>query len=113
LPCSRWHARLAADIAVNAGRLLPYPFTPHRATPKRTLAGLLSVAVVVTEPCPILRPHLLFRGAIAPTRLPRLDGSQEVPLPVLTGSDDAVALDFSVKLQRETKVSHSISLHVI
>lgn len=30
LPCSRLHARLAGDITVTAGRLLPYPFTPDR-----------------------------------------------------------------------------------
>ena len=30
LPCSRLHARLAGCIAALAGRLLPYPFTPHQ-----------------------------------------------------------------------------------
>lgn len=30
LPCSRLHARLAGCIAASAGRLLPYPFTPHQ-----------------------------------------------------------------------------------
>ena len=45
---------------------------------RRPLAGLLSVAVVVTMPLPAWRPHLLFREATLP---PEEVGSREVPLP--------------------------------
>jgi hypothetical protein len=34
-PCSQPHARLAEYIAVPAGRLLPYPFTPYHANSRR------------------------------------------------------------------------------
>jgi hypothetical protein len=91
LPCSRLHARLAGDITVTAGRLLPYPFTPDRLNAlQASSAALLSVAVVVTMPLPALRPHLLFHGAIVLMELPRSEGSREVPLPALAGSDDLV-----------------------
>lgn len=84
-PCSPLHARLAGTVAGPAGRLLPYPFTPGRFAPE----GLLSVAVVVTAPLPAQRPHLLFREAAVPARLPRPGGSREVPLPDSAGSDDS------------------------
>ncbi|GIK72941.1 MAG: hypothetical protein BroJett021_19290 [Chloroflexota bacterium] len=60
---------------------------------KDALAGLLSVAVVVAEPLPTLRPHLLFRGAIASVTP---IGSREVPLPTIVGSDDTVAPNLPV-----------------
>ena len=85
-PCSQLHARLAGHIAVAAGRLLPYPFTPGQLA----LVGLLSVAVVVTWPLPATRPHLRFREATPPARLPRPAGSREVPLPKCIGSDGAI-----------------------
>lgn len=78
-PCSQLHARLAGRIAAPAGRLLPYPFTPHLLTQ----AGLLSVAVVVAPPLPAAHPHLLFREATSPARLPQPAGSREVPLPIV------------------------------
>jgi hypothetical protein len=72
-PCSQLHARPAGHIAVTAGGLLPHRFTPHPhlAGPMMVtagpLAGLLSVAVVVTRRLPSGCPHLLFRGATLPT----------------------------------------------
>ena len=85
-PCSQLHARPAERIAASAGGLLPHPFTPGQPA----LVGLLSVAVVVTPPTPASlpmptpapRPHLLFREATSPARLPQPAESREVPLPV-------------------------------
>jgi hypothetical protein len=106
LPCSRLHARLAGDIAVSAGRLLPYPFTPYLVgTTVSAPAGLLSVAVVVAGSFPTRRPHLLFHGAIASVYP---NGSREVPLPAITGSDDTVALNSIVKLHTRSLVAVAI-----
>ena len=82
-PCSRLHARPAGRIAAPAGDALTSPFHP---SPRRTglgpctVAGLLSVAVVVGGQLLARRPHLLFRGATLPGFRPA--GSREVPLPV-------------------------------
>jgi len=65
-------------LLATAGRLLPHPFTPHLpAQDLRTAAALLSVAVVVTPPIAVPRPHLLFHGAIV-SAVPKR--SREVPL---------------------------------
>ncbi len=45
-PCSPLHARPAGFVAKTAGGLLPHRFTPNHTVAR--LAGLLSVAVVVT-----------------------------------------------------------------
>jgi hypothetical protein len=50
-PCSQLHARLAGRISTPAGGLLPHPFNPY-PHPERMpgpLAGILSVAVVVSR----------------------------------------------------------------
>ena len=65
-------------LLATAGGLLPHPFTPHLpAQDLRTAAALLSVAVVVTPPIVVVRPHLLFHGAIV-SAVPKR--SREVPL---------------------------------
>jgi hypothetical protein len=76
-PCSQSHARLAGPITGDRWWALTPPFHPLPAS----LAGLLSVAVVVNYPFPDNRPHLRFRGA---TFQPQgLGESREVPLQVL------------------------------
>jgi len=63
------HARLAGRVAPNRWWALTSPFHPLPAPAMgRPLAGLLSVAVVVTMPLPAWRPHLLFREATLPPR---------------------------------------------
>jgi hypothetical protein len=72
LPLSR-RSRLAADIAADAGGLLPHPFTPYRACP----AGLLSVAGLRrTQLTPRTPPLTVSRGDL----LLAEPGSREVPL---------------------------------
>lgn len=94
-PCSQLHARLADDITVTAGRLLPYPFTPYPVLPIQHLqdpAGILSVAVVVNPSLPRDCPHLRFRGATLLLRRacpPHQDGSREVPLPTTRAGSDS------------------------
>jgi hypothetical protein len=63
-PCSRLYARPADRVAARRWWALTPPFHPLPASRLRLLAGLLSVAVVVTlrTAC----PHLLFREATLP-----------------------------------------------
>ncbi len=72
-----------------AGGLLPHRFTPYRHSRSGSLAGLLSVAVVVTlrTTC----PHLLFREATLPTQLGGL-GVGKFLCPVELGSDGSPRL---------------------
>jgi hypothetical protein len=86
-PCSQLHARLAGHIAVAAGRLLPYPFTPGRLAPvgSALCCGCSHVAIAGHG-----RPHLLFREATPWPGCPSQAGSREVPLPKYIDSDGAI-----------------------
>ncbi len=74
LPISQ-RSRLAADIAADAGALLPHPFTPYQ----QRLAGLLSVAVLrhrqFAPPAP---PLTVSRGGLPHSFM--WARSREVPL---------------------------------
>jgi len=68
-PCSQLHARPAGRISTPAGGLLPHRFNPypHPGRMPGPLAGILSVAVVVTRSLLAWRPHLLFHEATVPS----------------------------------------------
>jgi hypothetical protein len=74
LPMSQ-RSRLAADIAADAGALLPHPFTPYQ----HRLAGLLSVAVLRHRQfTPSVPPLTVSRGGLPQVSL--WARSREVPL---------------------------------
>jgi hypothetical protein len=74
LPMSQ-RSRLAADIAADAGALLPHPFTPYQ----HRLAGLLSVAVLRhSQFTPSVPPLTVSRGGLPQVSL--WARSREVPL---------------------------------
>ena len=75
-------SRLAAAIADNAGRLLPYPFTPYPSPERR--AALLSVAVLRQRAV----AHTLPTLAVSRGDLPQEGGGESGSSSAPKGSGD-------------------------